>query len=55
MSELARFATVVARVGTPGAGAAGPALAGTSNFGQEVYLCASMMPRYDLTDELGGS
>jgi hypothetical protein len=55
MSKIARFGTVaamfgaiVAVVGTAGLGAAGPALAGTSNFGQNVYMCASMMLPYDL-------
>lgn len=43
MSNLARFATVVAVVGAVGVGGAAPALADTSNFGQQVRMCAHMM------------
>jgi hypothetical protein len=34
-------------------GVAGPALAGTSNFGQQVYMCANMMLPYDLSSDGG--
>ena len=49
MSKIARFATVVAVVGTLGLGVTGGALADTGNFGQEVYMCANMMLPYDLS------
>jgi hypothetical protein len=48
MSKLARFGTVAAVVGALGVGAAGPALADTGDFGQQVRMCASMMLPYDL-------
>jgi hypothetical protein len=48
MPKIARFGTVVAAVGILGFGVTGPALADTSNFGQKVYMCASMMLPYDL-------
>jgi hypothetical protein len=46
MSELAGVGTVVAVVGTLGAAAAGPALAGAGNFGRKGYRCASLMLSY---------
>jgi hypothetical protein len=47
--KLARFGIVVAVVGALGVGAAGPALADTGNFGQQVRMCAGMMLPYDLS------
>ncbi len=51
MSKAARFGTVAALVGILGFGAAGPALADTGNFGQNVYKCAYMMLPYDLSSD----
>ena len=51
MPKIARFSTVVAVVGIVGFGVTGPALADTSNFGQKVYMCASMMLPYDLNSD----
>ena len=58
MSRIGRFRTLAAHlgiiaavVGTLGLGAAGPALASTSNFGQNVYHCANMMLPYDLNPD----
>jgi hypothetical protein len=48
MSWIARLGGVVLIVGSLGLGVAGPALAGTGNFGQKVYMCAHMMLPYDL-------
>lgn len=48
MSWIARLATVAAIAGSLGWSATVPALAGTSNFGQNVYMCASMMLPYDV-------
>jgi hypothetical protein len=48
MSRFARFGTVVAVVGVLGVGGTAPALADTSNFGQQVRMCASMMLPNDL-------
>ncbi len=60
MSRTGRFRTVAARVGIVaavvgalGLSVTGPALASTGNFGQNVYMCASMMLPYDLNP--GGS
>ena len=49
MSWIARLGGVAVIVGSLGLGVAGPALAGTSNFGQKVYVCAHMMLPYDLS------
>lgn len=49
----AHFGVVAAVVGALGLGATGPALASTSNFGQNVSNCAHMMLPYDLNP--GGS
>ena len=43
MSWIGRVSTVVVAVGIVGAGVAGPALADTGDFGQQVRTCASMM------------
>jgi hypothetical protein len=51
MPKIARFATVAASVGILGFGVTGPALADTGNFGQKVYMCASMMLPYDLNSD----
>ncbi len=51
MSWIARLGGVAAIVGSLGLGVAGPALAGTSNFGQKVYMCANMMLPYDLSSD----
>ena len=51
MSKFAWFATVVAAAGALSVGTAGPALADTGNFGQKVYMCASMMLPYDLNSD----
>ena len=53
MSWIARLGAVVAVVGILGLGVTGPAVADTSNFGQNVYMCANMMLPYDLNP--GGS
>ena len=51
MSWIARLGVVAAiRIrGSLGLGVTGPSLAGTSNFGQKVSICANMMPPYDLS------
>lgn len=58
MFGIGRFATVAARSGAVAAavgalalGATAPALAGTNNFGQQVYHCAHMMLPYDLNSD----
>ncbi len=51
MSWIARLGGVAAIVGSVGLGVSGPALAGTSNFGQHVYMCASTMLPYDLNSD----
>lgn len=48
MSWIARLGAVVAVAGILGLGVAGPAVASTSNFGEDVYMCASMMLPYYL-------
>jgi hypothetical protein len=53
MSGIARLGVVAVVVGMLGLGASGRALANTSNFGQGVYMCATMMLPYDLSP--GGS
>ena len=50
MSKLVRFGTVaIARI--LGVVVAGPALADSGNFGQQVHTCASMMLPYDLNSD----
>jgi hypothetical protein len=51
MSKIARFGAVAAVVGVLGLGGAGPALAQSGNFGQQVHMCASMMLPYDLNSD----
>ncbi len=60
MSRAGRFRTLAAHFGIVAAvagalalGTTGPALASTTNFGQDVYQCAHMMLPYDLNP--GGS
>lgn len=53
MSWIARLGVIAAIVGSVGLGVSVPALAGTGNFGQKVYMCADMMLPYDLSP--GGS
>ena len=48
MPGIIRLGAVAAVIGILGLAGAGPALAGTGNFGQNVYMCASMMLPYDL-------
>ncbi len=48
MRKIARLGIVVAVAGTLGLGVSAPALAGTDNFGQMVYLCAGQMLPYDI-------
>ena len=48
MSWIARLGAIVAVAGILGLGVTGAAVAGTSNFGQNVYMCANMMLPYDL-------
>jgi len=51
MSWIARAATVAVVMGMLGAAAAGPALANTGTFGQQVRTCAHMMLSHDLNSE----
>jgi hypothetical protein len=51
MSWIARAGTVVVDVGILGAGVAGPALADTGTFGQQVRMCAGMMLPNDLNSD----
>ena len=51
MSWIARLSVVAAIVASLALGATVPALASTSNFGQKVYMCASMMLPYDLSSD----
>jgi hypothetical protein len=51
MSWIVRLAAIAAVAGSLGLSATVPALAGTSDFGQKVYMCASMMLPYDLSSD----
>lgn len=51
MSWVARLGVVAVTVGTLSLGVTVPALAGTSNAGQKVYMCASTMLPYDLSSD----
>ena len=51
MPWIARLGVVAAIVGGLGLGVTEPALASTGNFGQKVYMCASMMLPYDLSSD----
>ena len=51
MPWIARLGGIAAIVGSLGLGVTGPALAGTTNFGQRVYMCANVMLPYDLNSD----
>lgn len=51
MSWIVRSGVVAAIVGIAGLGVTGPAIASTSNFGKQVYMCANMMLPYDLNPD----
>lgn len=49
MSRIARSGAVLAIAAVIGWGVTQPAVAGTTNSGQKVYMCAHMMLPYDLS------
>ncbi len=51
MRKIARLGIVVAAAGALGLGVSAPALAGTDNFGQMVYVCAGKMLPYDIASD----
>lgn len=51
MSWVIRASVVAVIAAIAGLGATGPAVADTSNFGQNVVTCANMMLPYDLNSD----